>query len=202
MARRAALRVAIGGALGGATNASLCYAQLPEAASRNATFGWHVIPAGAIHGGLLAAIGFSAGRLLAKRSVGAGLFAVLPLAWIAGFASWIPLNRSAFDEPWTESFTWPFHESWGLALVGPLQYFGLVAGLYCLLWAFCRMPDWGLTRHVLGTGACGVLGSLWWWSSTEPWYFGLLHGAIWGTLVGVGAWSAARSGARPDSIVA
>ena len=183
-----AFKVALGGALGGATNAALCYARLPVAVSDNPKFAWHVVPAGAVHGGLLALAAFSLGMTLSRRSLHARLAAALPLAWITGFVSWIPLNRSAFDQPWAKSMSWALHEGWGAALLGPLQHFGFVALLYYLAVALYLARERGLTAHVTLAAGAGIFGSLWWWILIGPWYFSPLHGAIWGTFVGVGAW--------------
>ena len=190
-----ALRVALGGALGGATNAWLCYARLPVAVEDDPSFAWHVVPAGAVHGGLLAIAAFGVGVAFSTRRLSARLAVALPLAWTAGFVSWIPLNRSAFDESWPKSFSWPLHEGWGAALLGPLQFFGFVALLYYLAVALYLARGRGLAAHVTLAAASGIVGSLWWWIGIGPWYFSLLHGAIWGTLVGVGAW---RSRGRPS----
>lgn len=186
----AELRIGACGAVGGATNAWLCYAQWPVPAAKNATFAWHVVPAGAFHGAVLAAVAFGTARLLSKRNLRTKLVAAPLLAWIAGVASWIPLNRSAFDEPWAKSLTWPFHQDWSMAMLAPLQYFGFVAGLYylCLVLPFARTRSLGV--HVLCASASAALGSLWWWIAMEPWYFSPLHGAVWGTAVGVGSWAA------------
>jgi hypothetical protein len=186
------LRVALCGALAGATNAWLCYARLPEPVGGNPGFEWHLIPAGAVHGGLLAVAAFGLGRRMAKRSLALRLSAAPVLAWVAGVVSFIPLDLSAFGESWSRSLTWPFHEGWAGALVVPCMYFGLVAGAYYLSLAlFCRSGG-SLRVHVLCACAGGILGSLWWWISSEPWYFSLLHGAIWGALVGTGAWTVRR----------
>jgi hypothetical protein len=135
---------------------------------------------------------FGLATLLSKRSLGVRLSAALPLAWIAGFASWIPLYRSVFDAPWPESLAWPFLGGWDTVLLCPLAFFGLVALVhYLALTLFCAKPR-NLATHLLCASAGGVLGSLWWWISFEPWYFSLLHGAIWGACVGTGAWSASR----------
>ena len=82
---------------------------------------------------------------------------------------------------------------WKLALLGPLQYFGLVALLYYLAIALWLARERRLAAHVTGAAVAGIFGSLWWWISFGPWYFSVLHGAIWGTLVGVGAWTTRRS---------
>jgi hypothetical protein len=190
----AELRIGACGALGGAANAWLCYAQLPVAAG-NTTFAWHVVPAGAVHGGLLAVIAFGAGRLLSKWTLGARLLAAPLLAWIAGVLSWIPLSRSATEDPWARSLTWPFHQGWKAAIVDPFLCFGLVAGLYYLSVVLFSLRERRLGAHLLYAGLSGALGSLWWWISIEPWYFSPLHGAIWGAFVGTGAWSLSRNGA-------
>jgi len=187
---RTEARVGLCGALGGATNAWLCHAGLPVAVSDNPHFAWHVVPAGAIHGGLLAVAAFSVGIALSTRRPGARLAVALPVAWIAGFVSWIPLNRSAFDQPWAKSLSWPLQQGWDAALLRPLQHFGFVALLYYLAVALYLYRERGVTAHVALAVLAGILGSLWWWIAIGPWYFSVLHGGIWGTFVGVGAWSA------------
>lgn len=187
---RAEARVGLCGALGGAINAWLCYARLPVAVSDNPHFAWHVVPAGAVHGGMLAVVAFAVGGAFSTRRVRARLAVALPLAWIAGFVSWIPLNRSAFDEPWAKSFSWALHEEWSAAMLGPFQYFGFVALLYYLAVALYLTRERRLTAHVTVAAIAGIVGSLWWWITIGPWYFSVLHGAIWGSFVGVGAWNA------------
>lgn len=191
--RSANLRVGACGVVAGAINAWLCYARVPETVGGSPDFAWHLIPAGAIHGGALAMFAFGLARLFSRRSLGLRLAAAPFLAWLAGFASWIPLNRSAFDQPWLTSLTWPFHSRWYDALLGPLTSFGLVALVYYLSLALFCAKRRSLATHVLCASAGGILGSLWWWIEFEPWYFSLLHGAIWGVFVGAGAWSACRS---------
>jgi hypothetical protein len=115
----ALLRIGLGGALGGATNAWLCYAQLPVAAGGYMSFAWHVIPAGAVHGALLAAIEFGVGGLHSKRPVVAKFLAALPVGWISGVVSWILLLRSVFGESWAKSLTWffPGKVSWLVVII-------------------------------------------------------------------------------------
>lgn len=152
-------------------------------------FHWHVIPAGAIHGAILAAMAFGVAEALRGKRVAVRLAAALPLAWVAGYASWIPLNRSVYDESWRKSWAWPFDQGFGSALYGPLPYFGLVAlVLYVCLSSWPR-PS-GLAGHLAAAVSAGILGSLWWWIGWETWYFSILHGALWGLLVGIGAWKA------------
>ena len=187
---RALASVGLGGALGGAANAWLCYARLPVPVDDNPKFAWHVIPAGTFHGAVLAIVAFAAGMLFSSRRLRNRLAVALPLAWVAGFVAWIPLNRSAFEEPWPKSLIWPFDAGWGTALIGPFWYFGLVALSYYLAVAFYLARTRSLAKHVMHAAAAGFLGSLWWWIAVGPWYFSAIHGAIWGTLVGVGAWAA------------
>jgi hypothetical protein len=121
----------------------------------------------------------------ARARLAVRLAAAVPVAWLAGYASWIPLNRSAFDESWSKSFLWPF-EDWTRAAWVPFAHFGLVAFLYYLWLAVRGLETRGLAANVIAGCAAGVFGSLWWWISWEPWYFSVLHGAIWGALAGAG----------------
>jgi hypothetical protein len=189
---RSVISVGLGGAVAGALNAWLCYARVPVAVEGDPTFGWHLIPAGAIHGAVLAGLAWSLGVLLAERPLGRRLVTALPLAWLAGFVSWIPLNRSAFDESWATSLTWPVHDGWGATLLGPLQYFGLVALAYYLAVTLWLARERRLQTQLPLAVAAGVLGSLWWWIEVQPWYFSVLHGAIWGAFVDIGAWAGQR----------
>jgi hypothetical protein len=186
------LRVATGGGLGGALNAWLCYARLPVPAG-GATFSWYVVPAGALHGAALAVAALAAARILRTSTMAVRFAAAPAVAWLAGYISWIPLNRFAVDEPWRESLTWAWRQGWDLAILGPFQYFGLVSGLLYLTLVF----GWGRIRRAvvwwLAAIACGVLGSLWWWVAVEPWYLSPLHGSIWGAAVAAASWNWVRS---------
>jgi len=184
------VRVAFCGALAGAANAWLCYAGIPIPIDPHADFKWHVIPAGAAHGALLAAFAFGAATLLYAWPLAIRLAAAVPLGWLAGYASWLPLNRS-LDESWRKTMFWPFEQSdpWPQALWAPFAYFGLVAVLY-YLWLATRGWNVGaLWASVAGACAAGTLGSLWFWAIFGRWYFSVIHGVLWGILVGVGAGS-------------
>jgi len=180
------LGVALCGALGGGANAWLCYAKLPVQVHDNPEFRWHLIPAGALHGALLAGIAVACGVGLLGRRLLVRVLAALPVAWLAGYLAWIPLHRSAFDEAWGKSLTWPFHESWSHILLAPLTWFGSVSLILYLCMSLRSVAD--LRTRILQASLAGVLGSLWWWISWKPWYFSLLHGGIWGVCVGVGIW--------------
>ena len=179
---------ALFGGLGGAINAWLCYAGMPERAME---FSWWIIPAGACHGALLAALTVYAGARCAGGGrvltwvVGAAL-----AGWIAGWLSFIPVQLYIGDEfTWSaiiKSIAWPFPRH-AEALYMPYCDFGLVT----LLWiAFtARLGKYpGRSRLLLAGIGSGMLGSLWWWIAWEKWYFSLIHGAIWGALVGYGVW--------------
>ena len=114
--------------------------------------------------------------------------AAIPIGWIVGYASWIPLNWSAFDEPWAQSLFWPIQENTlEQIFFFPFLYFGLVAVFYYLWLALRGLKSQSVTEHIVGGCLAGIAGSLLWWNSLELWYFSLLHGAIWGVLVGFGA---------------
>jgi hypothetical protein len=178
-------------------NAWLCFVELPVAVDGNPVFHWHVIPAGAAHGAILAASTFGMAETVKNRGVVVRLALAAPLAWLAGYGSWVPLNRSVFGESWPESVVWPFENVSLKTFYEPFSVFGLVALLYYLCLCFRRNRN-GLGTHLLIAVASGILGSLWWWIAVQPWVLSLVHGTIWGLLVGFGAWkasAAARLGA-------
>jgi hypothetical protein len=186
-------RLSLYGAAGGAINAWLCYAQWPEPI-KDATFRWHVVPAGAIHGAVLALCSVAAAMVLSRNHLGARLLAAPVIGWVSGYASWIPLNLSTFDEPLGQSLAWPFRQEWQRAAVGPFWYFGLVAAVHylCLVSTSPAMRR-RLSVQVTCAAAAGTLGSLWWWFAWERWYFSAIHGAIWGVCVGAAAWPLYRT---------
>jgi hypothetical protein len=183
------LRVGACGAAAGAINAGFCYA-----IAKPLPFAWHIIPAGAVHGGLLAISAFGMSRLFLKKNLGTRILAAPLVAWIGGYLSWISLSLSltAFPllrEPWTHSLFWPFFEHWEGMLVKPAFSFGLVASLYYLFLVLYCGKKRGLGPHLIGAVVSGILGSLSFWIGFG-WYFSPIHGAIWGILVGIGAWTA------------
>jgi hypothetical protein len=184
------MRVGLCGAAAGTLNAALCYAQLPVKAAGE-TFSWYVIPAGAFHGGILAAIAAAGAQHLRRAHWPFAVAGCLLVGWAAGTLAWIPLNHVAFEESWLESATWPFDQGPLVAVLSPLQFFGFVAALYCL--TLSRLEIRGRRAHAAAAIGSGVLGSLWFWIALKPWYLSPLHGAVWGTLVGFGASSGAAS---------
>jgi hypothetical protein len=180
-------RVGFSGALAGTANAWLCYAGIPIPVDPDPGFKWHVIPAGAAHGALLATFAFGAARLLYAWPLVIRLAAAVPLGWLAGYASWLPLD-SSLNSSWRKAMFWPFNpDSWPQVLWVPYVYFGLVAALY-YLWLATRGRKAGpLWAGIAGACASGALGSLWFWIIFERWYFSVFHGVLWGVLVGVGA---------------
>lgn len=198
------LRVGLCGALGGAINAGHYLWWVGARASSTDSWGlgvpsleWHLVPAGAVHGGLLAAVAFAGGSLLTKQHLAVKLLGTLLVGWIAGFVSWIPLSKSLFGGSWAESLSWAFGSASAATLWVPFHYFGFVASLYCLCVALFAARQSSLSAHVLYASIGGILGSLWFWIQMEHRHFSFLHGAIWGICVGTGAWIAFRSGAAP-----
>jgi len=178
------------GAAAGAANAWLCVSGIPEAVHDNPSFGWPLVPAGALHGAMLGLIPV-AGFLVASQWRATVRFLVaIPVGWLAGYLSWIPLCRWALDETWGKSLLWPFLDEPGLGVAwAPFAYFGVASVLFflCLcLWG--SRQSWG-AQAACGTCA-GVLGSLWFWSEFQPWYFAAIHGTIWGVLAGTGVYRA------------
>ncbi len=130
------------------------------------------------------------------------LLLVMPIGWIAGYLSWILLDRWALDEPWGRSLLWPFEGEPGFAVTWtPFAYFGTVAALF-----FLCLCIWGFSRSRVTQAACacgaGVLGSLWFWCEFQPWYFAVIHGAVWGLLVGWGISRVNQPGQAREFVVA
>lgn len=201
MANRVASLGLIGllGGAGGAINAWLCYAKLPGLAVREMDFVWAILPAGALHGGLLAVISVGAARLLREQRRRLRWAALPLMGWLSG---WIPYAPIAFyvhlyfvpdfgGGGWLDKLLkalWPFRLDLE-SLWMPWQSFGLVgAAYYALLNLFGGLTSRRLLTHLLIGSVSGILGSLWWWILFKPWYLSLLHGTIWGSLVGFGVW--------------
>jgi hypothetical protein len=176
--------VSVLGAAAGAANAWLCLSRIPEPVHDNPSFGWLTVPAGALHGAMLAVIPVAAHFAVFGWRLVSRCALAIPVGWLAGYLSWIPLHRWVIDEPWRKSLLWPFEGDSGLGVAwSPFAYFGIVSGLYFLcLSIFARRRSWAV-QVACATGA-GVLGSLWFWSEFQPWYFAAIHGTIWGVLVG------------------
>jgi hypothetical protein len=130
------------------------------------------------------------------------LLLVIPIGWVAGYLSWIPLDRWALDEPWGRSLLWPFQEEpWFGVTWTPFAYFGMVAALFFLcLCIWGRKPS-RVTQVACASGA-GVFGSLWFWFEFQPWYFAAIHGTLWGLLVGWGGFLANKAGEAKEIGVA
>jgi len=190
---RQLLGVALAGGLGGLINATLCYVDWPVSVTL-ASFRWHVIPAGFIRGSTLATLSVGAGILGRHLKWPLRWFVALPIGWIAGYLSWIPLDMSIFHE-WLSEAVRPIgdNDSWNDVVAGPIQLFGGVATLLYL--GVAHTPTRPLRgKAVIVATTAGVLGSLWFWIG-DQWYFSLLHGAVWGCLVGL---ALSKSGILPD----
>ena len=182
------IRVAVAGGIGGLVNAALCYLQWPiPIPGIHTDFKWHVIPAGAVHGAVLALVSFAAAGWSRRmpRSLRWGLS--LPVGWVAGYLSWIPLDMSAFSDRPGRALLWPLMngDSYTMALWTPaFLYFGGVAVLL-YLWLCRPVSSPRAWPHILAASLAGIAGSLWWWITFETWPLSPLHGAIWGCLVGL-----------------
>jgi hypothetical protein len=191
--------VALLGAGGGAINAWLCFLRIPVPVHDDPGFSWLVVPGGAVHGAVLAIVPVATTLILTRWRVGYRVLVAPAVGWIAGYASWILLHHWVFDSSWSESLVWPRQiDGWLGVVWSPFPYFGTVGAI-----AYLFLTARGLGRSGAQTAAlvacAGALGSLWWWLEFGPWYFALIHGTIWGVLVG---WGVSRMGVTRRSHVA
>jgi len=114
------------------------------------------------------------------------------IGYLSGYVSWVPLNASlGFTWDWYKPKIELFYLYW------PFHHFGLVGlGYYFCLNILKRLTDVRLGVHLAAGVLSGILGSLWWWIFWGVWYFSLIHGTIWGGLVGLGVWRGCK---RPNS---
>jgi hypothetical protein len=198
--RASLLRITAAGGLGGGLNATLCVLGWPVPVA-SASFRWHLIPAGIAHGGLLALAAIAGVAAFSRTPALWRWFAAPVVGWLGGYASWVPLEMSVFDRSLSHAIRWPAgtHPLSLAAAWSPLIYFGGVSALL-YLWLAA-----GATRHspgltVVGAALAASLGSLCWWIEWGPWYFSLLHGGVWGTLVGLAALRSRTSTAQPSPL--
>jgi hypothetical protein len=188
--RRAHAWIGLAGGVGGAINAAFCFFRWPAGAiDGNPTLHWHLIPAGCVHGAVLALGAVLGAGTLARYGWGRRVVGTVAVGWVAGYLSWILLNVSALDATLLKSLVWPIANPQSVfdAAWAPFFHFGGVALLLCawLTWrGWAVRPAW----HVLAAVLAGVFGSLWWWIAWGPWYFSLLHGGVWGLLAGSAIW--------------
>jgi hypothetical protein len=176
------------GAMGGAVNAALAFTGVPILGGAT-HFEWHIILAGACHGALLAGIAGATAALLQAQPLWQRWLAAPVVGWVAGWLSWVPMQLSIHSRGVLGTLSWPFADSLSQALIGPLRSFGLVSlllygGLALSWWGAIMSRPVGLSLGVIS----GVAGSLWFWCGVGSWPAALIHGAIWGALVGFGLW--------------
>ena len=175
------------GGLGGAINAWGCYARFPVPVVQYKDFTWHVIPVGAYHGFVLAVVTIGCAAFFLERGWVGRFVGLILTGWLCGWLSWIPI-AIYFEGGTSRAILWPFHWT-PRALWEPYCYFGFVGLIYYFLLNIYRhLAEERLEMHLSMAIVSGSLGSLWWWISWEPWYLSILHGTIWGMLVGFGVW--------------
>lgn len=176
------------GAAGGFLNGLLLWLQVPE---KVVDFKPEILACGALHGAVLAACGIAAANI-ALRHPRLCLPVWIAAGYVAGWLSWVPTHWLVADNPLLKALVWPLALDRPLeAAWRPFQYFGLVA---LLLAAALTLAPTTLGRPALALRglaiAAGAAGSLWFWGVFQDHarlgYFSLLHGTIWGLLVGAG----------------
>lgn len=184
------------GALGGAINAGPLYAGIALLYGQR-DFEWSYIPAGACHGGLLALVAARCAVALRNRHVALRVAAAPCVGWLSGYLSFIPFYAVEWRHPPTGDLIlmwvqWPWGGLAGPPSYAPLRAFGTVGMLLYLWIVLGSFRASGLRRQIAAAVVAGVVGSAWWWFSWEPWFLCMVHGPVWGVLVGLGLWRWAR----------
>lgn len=182
---RAGWLVAAGGAAGGAINALLCLLGIPVQISDGSILDlqWHIVPAGAVHGAILAAAAYYGARWWAPRNILLRLGGAIGVGWVGGYLSWNSLRLSL-----GHGFLTPrevFSDGIVQAILGPLDFFGAVTALLYLVLVVRRPSTRSFWASATVAVTAGVLGSLhvWFDYSHAVWYLSLIHGTIWGLAV-------------------
>lgn len=163
---------------------------------------WPVIPLGAFHGALLAILSVGLAALLWEHNPRIRWMGFLITGWLSGWISFIPFALYHYASAWSvfgwedvwSAFMWPF-EGWHKArpIWVPYICFGLVGLVnYFFLNLRRQLTAKKLVRHLIVGCGSGTVGSLWFWITFQAWQFSLIHGMIWGSLVGFGVWKAQR----------
>jgi hypothetical protein len=152
------------------------------------------MPAGFVHGAVLAASAVGAALVARRWNRPARWAASALVGWLGGYLSWIPLDISAFGERWPRALIWPLQngDSAHSVLWLPFCSFGLVSMLLSL-WLTRPHRSGLLLPNIVAAALAGVLGSLWWWIVWKTWHLSILHGIVWGFSVAV-ALSRSREG--------
>ncbi len=95
-------------ALGGGINAALCLSgwPVPPEDIGDTVFRWHLIPAGAIHGALLAVLAMLSVAIAKKIPTFVQWMMVPIVGLLAGWVAFIPLNLSLVDQNRNISVLW------------------------------------------------------------------------------------------------
>lgn len=197
------------GGLGGAINAWMFYATQPTGTADWLRACWSIVPAGALHGAVLAQVGVAMAKLAMGRRWAVRL-ALLPVTgWLAGWLSFAPISRYSigfsrpcagvgWDAPGAILRELAGHleeQSFPSVLLWPFVTFGLVSLIYsALLVSVPRVAARSFALHVSLAVASGVVGSLSWWLASS-WWTSVAHGSVWGVLVGAGVWAGQRRSA-------
>ena len=176
----------LGGALGGAINAYLCYAKIPVDV---AAFKWHIVPAGACHGAILILFSLLLSRYFYSKDIIFRCIGLFLTGYLAGGTSWSAIRTSIDEKITIETLWWIDREGFMDAILEPFQTFGFVAvGLYIYLVVLRQMNHLRWELHMIGCVISAIAGSVWFWANCGFWYLSFLHGIIWGCLVGYTIW--------------
>jgi hypothetical protein len=187
---RSGLFVTLAGAIAGAVVALLC--GLGIVIDFSDYLEWHIIPAGAAQGAVVAGLGWLFGGWGWSRSPGVRVASALLAGWAGGVLASLPVAAS-LSGGWLD-----VELDAGLALLRvPFQALGTTSALYSL-WVSSSRPGRPRWAHLAAATMAGVAGyELFWltlagsfdWDAVVA-LGALLHGSVWGVAVGLATASA------------
>ena len=185
------------GGIGGFINMSLSYFKFTPTSLLgiypSEEYDLWLLLGGFIHGFTLAFVAIFFSALFFNKSSWARIFVWPFVGWFSGWVSMIPVFMDHIDGSFSQKLLVAAQFPWGLSktpwdfILGPFWTFGGVAfllfGGLSFFWAFRSEKIFPL---LLTTALSGILGSIFIFSWQLDWYISLIHGTIWGLLVGFG----------------
>lgn len=169
------------GGVAGTINSLWCYYDILISNEIESLFEWYIVPAGFVHGSI---VSLSIGVYLLFLKNLKFILKILCTLFLAWFVGYLCFNVIICGVNGDVNLSFSFEMSTELFSI-PFISFGLVLIAFALLDS-CKdkFISSDSTKVLLSTIISGIIGSLWWWIAYGNWHLSVLHGCIWGLLIG------------------